>query len=230
MSKPITSDALENVNAALGLAGGGADTTFLSDGDVQQVLQINELARRGRTIADTGGIYRVILDQVHAGAGTLFTAWAPYNPAAAGVLTGYPAGDIGKKFDWWLLASSVYRAAGAGALTSAGLFVNNITQAFGVDDSGTQVSADNSPIVSHFSGVSVVGTSTVGTTTATVNNSSSFQRIGMRLPATGRDASGFAGMNVTSFSTTDAAATFRHVLLMGLFPVGLGQDAVPFGS
>jgi len=211
--KVVDSDALGEVTKALGLTGKGAGITEFLDGQLDQTLDVAPIVRRGRTQAGSQGIYTAALRNVHAGAGNLSTAVNPFD-ITVGALPPYPA-PMPAQFDVWLIGAGVQRVSGTGTL-AAGIFVRQgdaAGQGFGEDDSGVAVVSSRSTALAFWD-----STVTELTTFALQNGSNPYQAINMRLrrPVT----------TVTFSSTASALATFEATLLIGVFPLSLGQDLV----
>ncbi len=213
MGKAIESDALDRVYRVLGLSGGsGVKGTILDDGNVSQVLTVNELVRRSRTSASSSGWFFTIFQNVHAAAGPLTSSIDPYEPGT-NAIPPFPR-VVPRGFDIWILRAALRRTAGAGGLDGAVFSYNGGTsqQAWGVDDGGGGVQSQDPIPFALFTAIdastsSPVGVSGTGQVSVPVN---------LRLPQ--------GIVNVTLRTDAAAAATFRGYLTLGLFPEGLGQD------
>jgi len=214
MVKKIDSDALGDVKASLGLTGAGAPVTELTDGVVDQALVINELARRGRTLAATGGIFAPTLRNVHGAAETLSNTVNPYNIGTAGVVPPYPA-VVPPLFDFWLLGASIRRASGTGTLIATLSITIATPQAgWGLDDSGVQVLVSQKIRLALWNNLNTDDTVFAGLSVG--NEPHAYFRY--RLPR--------IGSRIVFVSTSSALASFDLQLMVGLFPVSLGQDAL----
>ena len=215
MTKRIDSQALAVANRALGLTGAGSPVTELADGVVDQVLSVNEIARRSRTLNQQfGGIFTAILRNNHAGIGSLTATLNPFNLPVGLVFPPFPT-PIPESFDLWLLACNV-SIVGAGTHTSA-LFINYpaANVGFSITNAGGQVAAAvTSQAVAFFD--TVVTENVIFATTA---QGQPQVWLGMRLPRDPLTQLVFA-------STASLAQTFDMRLMLGLFPVGLGQDGL----
>lgn len=216
MPQKLASDALGFVKKAFGLIGKGEQETQLLDGLVYQMLDAGVLARRGRTLADSQGIFTGIIRNVHGAANTIDTAITPYEFGATGLVAPFPS-PVPPEFDFWLFGASMLRTAGAGGLTTAALNVEYSaeSQGFGITDGGLAVAGRSIVGVALWDAL-IAETSTYG------QNSVSgllYQPIGLRLPRLSNTTLHFS-------STAAAAATFQLLLVCGLFPVSLGQDVV----
>lgn len=215
MTKKIDSQALGTLNKALGLTGAGSPITELADGVVDQVVSVNEIARRSRTLNQQfGGLFRAVLRNNHSGAGTLTTTVNPFALPVALVFSPFPT-PIPDSFDLWLLTVDV-SVVGAGTLTAA-LFINHpaANTAFSSTNTGVQVGAavTGQPVCFFDTVIDenvLFGIQESGEPTAYP---------GLRLPRDRLTQLVFA-------STASAAQTFDMRLGLGLFPVGLGQDGL----
>ena len=214
MGKPIESDALDRVYRVLGLSGGALPKgTILDDGNVSQVLSINEIVRRSRTSAATSGWFYAIFQNVHAAAGPLTSSIDPYDPGVA-VLAPYPD-PVPRGFDLYILRAMLRRNSGAGGLDGAVFSMNGGVgqQAWGVNDDGTATGASQDPMpFALFTGLDTSTTSAVGLS----GDGSVNVPVNLRVPQ--------GLLNITLRTDAAAAATFRGYLIMGLFPEALGQD------
>jgi len=212
--KKIEGEALDLVSRVLGLAGSrpGAQT-LLDDGNVSQVLELFQLVRRSRTPGFTGGSFHGVLENVHGAANNVTSIINPYAPGAAARSpwpTAVPAG-----YDVWVLTSALGRSAGAGDL-SGGLLVMAPATAqlgWGVNQAGDPVTvADNMPLTL-WTGLNATaaGNAAVGVTGDGSVRVALLQRIRR-------------GTSLRLHTTSDAAATFRCYMKIGLFPEALGQD------
>jgi len=103
VTQEFDSAALELINNAYGLSGVDAEQqTFLDDGNVQQLLPIDGIARRSRA-PFPGGIFQVRFSNAHVGAGQLESFVDPYNPV--NVHNGYPAVVDPRKAEIWVLSA-----------------------------------------------------------------------------------------------------------------------------
>jgi len=212
--KLIDSDALGFLTKALGLTGRGSQVTELTDGVVDQALDVVPIIRRGRTLGKSEGLFIIRMRNDHSGAASVVATLNPY-ALAAGAVAPFPA-PIPAQFDLWLLGASIRRTAGTGTLSAAllGIFTAEIL------------------------GVSVQGASAlaVGTTThalafwdAVVSENIDFailagdrgpwKKLNCRLPRSVSTQLRFA-------TTSSATSTYDLLIWVGLFPVSLGQDGI----
>lgn len=208
--KKIDSQALDSLVRALGLSGPGSPITELTDGIVDQVIDVKDIIRRSRTQAQTAGIYTGMLRNAHTGATSLTATLAPFN-ATTTARAPYPA-PMPADFDVWLLTAAVTQLSGGGTLSGA-LRVNCTARIMGLTTTGAAVASVQNVA---FWNTVVVEATTFGTKSGTTTP---LQNIGMRLP---RDPL----TQIVFGSTSSATATFDCFITLGVFPVGLGQDVI----
>lgn len=213
--KKIDSDALGVLNKSLGLSGAGSPMTELTDGIVDQVLSINEVARRGRTQAATQGIYTGLFENVHSAADTERSSVNIYD-IGLGVIAPWPD-PMPVQFDIWLLSATCSRLSGTGTVNaSLGIIYGAAQQGWGRTDTGVGVVASPEHVVALWDSVIVVETFTflrledVGGLSA---------QPGIRLPRSPDTVLTFA-------SASSAISTYRCQLVLGVFPASLGQDGL----
>ena len=213
MSKPIDSDALDELYRTLGLAGGSERGTLLDDGNVSMVLALDRIVRRSRTPGVTDGSHYGVLQNVHGAAGQVATTIDPYAAGDDAIAPWDPVIPAG--FDVWIMGAAVRRVAAAGGLDGGVLSINPLAnqQGFGRDSAGAPV-AD-------ISGYPIAFWDTLNTDTTfalgLAGDGSAWARLGIRLTR---------GAAIAFTSDAAAAATFNCTVLLGLFPAGLGQDVV----
>lgn len=205
----VDSDALGIVTRALGLTGKGAALTEFLDGQVDQVLSVNDLIRRGRTQVQRGGIYTGTMQTVHTDAETITFTVDPFD-VTTGRIAPYP-GPISNRFDLWAISVSVRRLSGGGTLTAQANLAYHADQiGWGIDDSGVAVTSNAGGSVAFWD--SIVSQSNAF---GLQNGSNPTQFIGQRL---------FPGTLLQVSSTSSLTSTYNFIWLLGLFPIALGQD------
>ena len=211
--KSIDSQALELVNRALGLTGAGAPLTEFLDGFVDQTLDIGALVRRGRTLAKSTGVFFGLLRNIHGAADTQTSSFPPYTGGTGGIVP-YPS-PMPLGFDIWVLAAFVRQLSGSGTFTGALMIDPNTTiLGWGVDQAGLAVNAiARMPLVFWDSLV------TQTDEFALMEDGQPWAKIGIRLFRLNRN-----DVRLLFSSTSSAIATFDCFIMMGVFPVGLGQD------
>jgi len=214
VTKKIDSDALGILTKALGLTGAGSPITELEDGVVDQVLDVVPIVRRGRTQEPSSGIYTAIMQNVHGGATTLTTQVNPY-AVGTGVIPPYPD-PLPPQFDLWILSATVRRQSGA-ATVQASLHIQYGTrqQGWGVDDSGVAVAGSAPVPIAYWD--ALVSTQT---TFALLNGANGpYAHRGIRVPRA-------PNLNLEFTTVASAVGTFNCELVLGVFPVSLGQDGI----
>jgi len=214
--KRIDSDALGELNKALGLTGAGSRITELADGVVDQVIDIAAVARRGRTQADIQGIYTPTLRNENTAAETITTTIDPYNVGATAVVAPYP-NPMPPQFDIWLIGASMRIAGGSAtnlSVATLSLTVGTRSQGFGIDDSGAQVLVAQ-PIRLAFWDNRATDATVFGLLDG---DRGPHKKIGLRLPRGG-------GGSRLNYITVSAGVVDSDVqLILGVFPAALGQD------
>ena len=218
MTKRIDSDALGVLNRSLGLTGAGSQITELADGVVDQVIEVGQLARRGRTLADVQGIFTPTLRNTHTDAESIGNAINPYEVGGALAVAPYPS-PVPAQFDLWLIGASVRIASGtAGGMADAtlSLTVGTFSQGFGRTDAGALVLVSNQIRLAWWDATVSDGTAfgTLG------GGQGAHQRIGLRLPRGG------GGSVLTFKSVSTVTVEVDCQLIIGMFPIALGQDVV----
>jgi len=211
--KKIDSQALGILNKSLGLSGAGSPVTELTDGVVDQVLDVAPIVRRSRTLAGSGGLFVAVFENDHAAADNRTTSIFPYNAGTGNVLPPYPS-PMPAQFDVWLLTAGMIRIAGSGTVTgNLSLLMPSAQQGIGVDDAGaaTGIVAMLTPLV-------FWDTVLAGSIIAQRNLGVQAQ-IGQRLPAS-------PATELRLFTTASAAAIYHCFAVLGVFPVGLGVDGL----
>jgi len=213
--KKVDSQALAVVNKALGLTGAGAPVTELTDGVVDQTLDVGPLVRRGRTLAGTEGCATIVLRAVHGGATTLTTEITPYALGTTGLIAPFP-NPIPTQFDLWLLSATLIQISGTGTL-SAALFIGyDSIQGFGIDNAGNAVVSEERTPVALWDALITKSADQFGILTGTRGP---LAMLGIRIPRN-------LATTLVFISTSSAAATFEVQCVVGLFPIALGQDGI----
>lgn len=215
--KQVDSDALGVVNRALGLSGRGDDKTELEDGILSQGVDVAPMIRRGRTLQPSEGIFYGILRNIHSGSGLLTSQIFPW-AADDNAVAPYPR-RVPVQFDLWLLYATAIRSSGAGTVSaSLSMRMSGLSQGWGANNLGAIVeSLENTPLLHWTFNVALDDTfATLSSTTQPL------QKIGLRMPRVGVPSIIFA-------SNASEAATWNCQVVMGLFPVSLGQDAITGG-
>lgn len=214
MVKKIDSDALGDVNLSLGLSGAGSRITELADGVVDQVLEIGQLARRGRTQQSTQGLYYPTMRNVHSAADNESTTVDVYDVGTVAVVEPYP-NPMPRQFDVWLLGASLRLVSGGGSIgATLSLRVGTRAAGWGIDDSGSQILVSQPIRLIHWNTLITVNSTTFGVK----NDRNPHGKVGLRIPRVGSE--------LIFASTSGAAATYDCQLILGVFPAALGQDGL----
>ncbi len=214
--KRVDSDALGVVTRALGITGAGAPVTEFIDGQLEQTLDIAPIVRRGRALAATEGIFTGLLRNIHTDAESLVTALNPYSvlPRVAAIAP-YPA-IVPAQFDLWLLGAVLVRTSGGGTL-NATLTLQYNAQGWGLDDNDAAVAGNlTMPLGNWDTFLTQGGFTTYG---ILAGSDQPFLNLGLRIPRAGAPELSF-------FSTSSLTVTITAQVILGLFPVALGQDAI----
>lgn len=216
MTQSIDSQALGSLNRAFGLSGRGSPITELTDGVVDQVINVNDVARRGRTQADIQGIYTPTLRNEHTDAESISNSIDPYNVGATAVVAPYPD-PMPADFDIWLIGASLRNVSGtASGISNAtvSIQVGTRSQGWGRVDDGTQVLVAQPIRLAYWNAFATDGTS-FGLRAI---NRGPHQKIGLRLPRGG------GGTLILFRSVSTVTVTVDCQLILGVFPASLGQD------
>ena len=229
MSRTMNSQALVLLDRMLGLSGpGGEQYTTLDDGNVQQVLEISDVARRSLTPAGSAGVFTIMFENYEAGStGVSSNVIDPYNFANELTVNfdtnGYPV-PVPLGFDVWVIQASAYTydpsdfawlqlsmvyPAKTTALTSR------------INAGGAEAQIGNNISYHHLVrwDTQLPGDVVTGADQQYVwatENGSLTQKIGTRVPRGG-----------TLHFITDASVAGNYAfcnVILGLFPEGLGQD------
>lgn len=223
MGKPLHSDALGVVNRLLGLAGTqvGASQTELDDGNLSQVLGVNELVRRSRTPAGTDGIFIGVFQNTMGAGETDETSFVdPYNIGAAVRKQPWvsdPRTTIEQGIDVWVLGCAVKIVSGAANVDSAAFTRTFMREhwAWGVDEAGAGVLSNDVEFIA------IANFTQVDTDTAIDFMKDPSGRT--YIPVNMRIRRG----ELLSFQTNaNNAAVISGVMLLGQFPSAVGQDVV----
>lgn len=210
MAKPVDSDLLSLVRKSLGITGSDQETYF-DGGNLQQVLDVGGLGRRGRSRFFSEGWFGAALETTHAVADTQTLEANPYKTGAPYVKAPYSS-PIPDDMELWLLGAGLVRTAGAGGLTGAVLRMR-LQEMPGWGYDGSAIVAPVNLTVAAWDGLfSVASYADIGTE---IGTGKLYTWIGIRLP---RDRSLFFA------SESGGAATFRCGMIFGMFPRGMGQD------
>ncbi len=215
MVKRIDSQALDILTKSLGLTGAGSPLTELTDGVVDQMLSINEMVRRSRTQGVTGGIYSGIMRNIHTDAETLNSTLDPYDVGTTIAIPPYPP-VMPPQFDVWLLGAALLRASGGGTIAAALRVTHDPAQVgWRVDDGGAAFAGTGNFVVAFWD--SLIDAS--GIFGIMPGTAAPFAFIRMRLPRS-------PNTRLTFSSVSSLTSTYDLQVLLGVFPVALGQDGL----
>jgi len=211
----VDSDALLLVRSVLGQSGTAAPGTVLDDGRLDQVLDVNEIVRRSRTLAGTTGMFHGILEATHAAAGDLTTTIDPYNPLAP--IAPWPA-PVPDGFDVWLIGGCTVRTGGTAANWVGGalsIATPAVHTAFSQDQAGA-ASANAANEQDYTFGIWDSLDLTLSSDIGITADGEPYIDARMRLRR---------GSRIRFRSTAvNGAVTMICVVVVGLFPASLGQD------
>jgi len=214
--RSIDSDALSQVQRQLGISGVGVNgVAQLEDDELRQVIDVGPAVRRGRADVANGGWFWGVLQNVHGASTALSSFINPYE-ADGFELTSYPALVDVSRFDIWIAGATVRLLSGAASINSASLIIGAPLRslAFGKDDSAAQVTPTGGGFaVAHWG-------SLVNATSFTYmirQTGIPFLNLNMRMPR---------GSNLVFDTNSVGISTYECSILMGLFPIGLGNDVI----
>ena len=227
MSRTINSQALVLLDRMLGLSGpGGEQYTTLDDGNVQQVLEISEVARRSLTPAGSSGFFSVQMRNTIGAAGIQRATLDPYNLGNTTTVTlntnAYPV-PVPRGFDVWLIGATCW----AGDRTETNfcqleLIVDNSSMAININtEGGSATQLTNDTIYMPMGRWDTFPNENTGPSPSShyagfTENGTSYLDINVRVP---RDSL----LGFVSGTSANDNVNFCDIIL-GLFPEGLGQD------
>lgn len=214
--RDIDSDALSQVQRQLGISGVGSGVAVLEDDELRQVLDVGPAVRRGRADVANGGWFWGTLFNTH-GAGNFQTSFINPYEADGFELTSYPAIVDVSRFDLWIAGATLRRTGGLSTIVSAALILGAPLRslAFGKNQAGgTYVPTGGGFAVASW------GTTVQLSTTFDFmigQNGNPFTPLNMRMPR---------GSNLVFDSVSVGASNYELSILMGLFPIALGNDVL----
>jgi len=214
--KKMNSDALGILNKSLGLTGAGSRITELADGIVDQSIDIVPAVRRGRTLAKSGGIFTATLRNIHVGGTDELSQAFPYEVVPADVRPPYPS-PMPAQFDIWLLGCSVTQISGTSTLSGALLILYPTAQiGWGEDSAGAPIVADALIPVAFWDSIRFAGAIALG---MSAGSGQLYRAINLRLPRS-------TNLQLQFRTRSNATSTYDCDMILGVFPVALGQDGV----
>ena len=217
----IEGPALENMRAAIGLVGVGAQITEFPDGVADQVLAANDFIRRGRTLSTSEGLFTFFLQNTHTGANeTISTELDPYSAGASLVGAGYPA-NVPPWFDIWIMSLFAETTSTAGNFDSAFFAVKHPQESRGLFSPAALPLAAMNQIL-FFSETENVpgGGSLIPGILTEIGSGLASKLLGVRVPR---------GAHILWRTRTAAVASapvFTATGILGLFPAAMGQDGI----
>lgn len=215
MVRKIDSDALGILTKSLGLTGPGEQGTELFDGTVDQTFDIKSVARRGRTQQPREGIYTATMRNSHTDAESITNVIDVYRVGTTLAVPPYPP-IMPPQFDVWLLAASIRQASGTGTLSATMAMRFPGQQGWGIQSGGQILVAQNHRLA-HWD--AVVSDGTLFGVLAGSEQPTAYPRL--RIPRGVQ-----SDTEITFISTSSATSAFDLQLILGVFPVALGQDGL----
>lgn len=211
--KTVTSDALETIDKALGITGAATPgSTEFEDKILQQTVDVNPYARRGRTLSNTTGLFSAMLRNVHTVDEVITTTVNPYALLAGTNRAPYPERVNEMQFDVWLIAAVCEFISGSGTIAAVLRYQpNGANLAWGVDDSGNTLTGATDFTLAFWDTFQTIG----GFTFALQEQGGPTAFPGIRIRP---------GTRLIFVSDSSAALTVQCNLILGTYPVSLGQD------
>jgi len=188
----------------------------LDDDSISLTLPVVPHVTRRSLAGIRTGWYQGVLENVHSAGDDEQSTLDPYN-ALLTAAAPYPA-NVPEDFDVWLLQVTMLRVSGSGGLTEGWVRIGLPPESIGlgVEDDGTVVTASSNYTLARFTDI-IAAPGGLSNDMAVDANGNPVVHLNLRLP---RNAT------INFASTSAAAATFRALLTLGLFPAALGQDVV----
>jgi len=217
--RDIDSDALSQVQRQLGISGVGTGVAMLEDDELRQVLDVGPAVRRGRADVANGGWFWGVLVNEHAGASSLSSFINPYEPMALSLTSFPPLVDV-SRFDIWIAGATLRLLSGATSIADAALIIGAPLRslAFGKTDSGAGITPSGGGFVIQSWGTKVVASDTFTYMLPEVRVP--FETTNIRMPR---------GSNLVFDTQSIGVSTYELSIIMGLFPIGLGNDILGSG-
>ena len=223
--RDIDTDALSSVATTLGVGNPATATraVIFDDDHLQQTFDVTRAVRRGRAPGvEGGGMFFARWSNVHAAAGELQENIDPYTvlPAAVGaaITLGqsyppYPA-PMDHDFDVWILGATVTMTSAVmnGAVLILGLPARAQALDMNTTNLGVARAAGNLILAGWTSDLAITTSIVLG-----LSDGKTFAPMAVRVPE---------GAEIAFASDASAAGTINCRALIGVYPRGLGQDAV----
>ncbi len=203
---------LQGVQRLVGAASTSGITVLEDDSVVQVLPVLPDIGRRSLAGVETGW-FTATLSNVHSAADDENNTINPYvvDRALIPTTSSYPT-PVPSEFDLWLCGVTLV-ATGDGALAGSHLAIDpvNQQQGWGRADDGTFVAGAGAIPIVRWDSINSATVLDVGV----MGNGDTYWKGALRIP---RRA------NLNFRSTSGAANTFNCIMVLGLFPAGLGQD------
>jgi len=211
----VDSPALAGLLKVLGIPGRGEETTFFDDGNLQQAVDVAFHIRRSRTIVQSEGIFTAGLVNTHVGGDAVSLNVDPY--AFTAVTAGFPT-PVPEGFDVWVL--NLFATATAATLIDVAipawlaLVHPSRKTAFGTVAARSQILRMYDAQITTSGGLRHLIEQGSAQCAAPFTP--------QRVPR---------GSTLTWFTNATAATAGNLIcaVTLGLFPAGMGQDAVGAG-
>jgi len=211
----VKNPLLGSLQALIGIAPAGVPLV-LDEGNIALTLPIvPEIARRSQAIGNLTGWFFTILENVHSGADNEVNSVDPYE---AGAFANPPfPGSVPIGYDLWVQGCALTESSGTPAVVGAIFSMNSQIryQGIGRDDVGAAVVANVPLPLVAWDGTFTAASYANGDPCTVVGTGRIWSDVSVRVPR---------GAVLRLHTTSGAAGEFRLVILMGIFPAGLGQD------
>ena len=213
--REFDSPGLRDLHRVIEVSTGPPQIVDLQDEIIQQVIEVSPFIRRRLTPADSVGLFTARVLNSNTGSDTITNDLNPYTTVPASFVGGgYPA--LVENLDVWLLQATMENRSGP--TDFGGGFLGIITDAtgMGLSNTGAAIAAIN--ILRYLDSEVVFGNRTaLADSSSGLSSWTGAIRISRRADTRIRFETVKTGVGV---------ATYNLDLLFGLFPAGLGQDAV----
>ena len=211
--KSVNSSALELLRKAYGLAGVGSGETELDDGRLDQIIDVNPIARRSMADAGTTGMYTGLCVITMGAGASSSSAWQnPYNPGTS-ALPPY-VDPIVERLDIWCIGVGCALTSGTAANFSEaaiGIYTPPDHCGWAINKTAQVISPAGSKI--YLARWNDLTTSGVGLQ----SNGQSWQAVGKRMRR---------GETFMFDCTATNAVVVELTVQLAVQPVALGQDVL----
>lgn len=211
----LDSGALQGLNRLLGLTG-GPEKTAVDVANLQTVLDVADVVRRGQCLIPSDGVFTARFYNNFAAAGQVTGTIKPYGGTIGfDRFSPWPL-EVPERLDVWILGA-VAESSVAAAVDSMTLSVVLRAVQMAFSTTGQGAVATRFPLAFWDTFVTQQASAIYGVN----ENGRVWTPIGLRLPRGTHDLDFHADAN--------AACEVQIRVLLGLFPAGLGQDALGAG-